>query len=126
MNPPLVADTGGLLRALARTAHGEAIFPEYEAALTSASRVIVPGLVLAEVDYFLREDRRAMRKLAAGSLAVLVLTLPGAAQALSKCAAKADQSIRAAGLAPGASLLGAAFALVNTNRVRLARRSDAH
>lgn len=65
MNPPLVADTGGLLRALARTPHGGASFPEYEAALTSASRVIVPGLVLAEVDYFLREDRRAMRKLAA-------------------------------------------------------------
>jgi len=30
--------------------------------MTSASRVIVPGLVLAEVDYFLRENRRAMRK----------------------------------------------------------------
>ena len=27
--------------------------------------VIVPGLVLAEVDYFLREDRAAMRKLVA-------------------------------------------------------------
>lgn len=65
MNPPLVADTGGLLRALARTPAGEASFPEYEAALTAASRVIVPGLVLAEVDYFLRENRRAMRKLVA-------------------------------------------------------------
>jgi predicted nucleic acid-binding protein len=65
MNPPLVADTGGLLRALARTPEGDASFPEYEAALTSASRVIVAGLVLAEVDYFLREDRRAMRKLVA-------------------------------------------------------------
>lgn len=65
MNPPLVADTGGLLRALARTPEGEASFPEYEAALTAASRVIVPGLVLAEVDCFLREERRAMRKLVA-------------------------------------------------------------
>jgi predicted nucleic acid-binding protein len=65
VNPPLVADTGGLLRALARTPKGDASFPEYEAALTAASRVIVPGLVLAEVDYFLREDRRAMRKLVA-------------------------------------------------------------
>lgn len=65
MNPAIVVDTGGLLRALARTPKGGASFPEYEAALISASRVIVPGLVLAEVDYFLREDRRAMRKLVA-------------------------------------------------------------
>jgi predicted nucleic acid-binding protein len=65
VSPPLVADTGGLLRALARTPTDDASFPEYEAALTAASRVIVPGLVLAEIDYFLREDRRAMRKLIA-------------------------------------------------------------
>jgi predicted nucleic acid-binding protein len=65
VNPPIVVDTGGLLRALARTPRSGASFPEYEAALTAASRVIVPGLVLAEVDYFLREDRRAMRKLVA-------------------------------------------------------------
>jgi len=65
LSPPLVADTGGLLRALARTPDGSASFPEYEAALTSASRIIVPGLVLAEVDYFLRENRSAMRKLVA-------------------------------------------------------------
>ena len=65
MSPPLVADTGGLLRALARTREGESSFPEYEAALTSASLVIVPALVLAEVDYFLRDDRPAMRNLAA-------------------------------------------------------------
>ena len=60
-----MADTGGLLRALARTPEGGASFPEYEAALTSASRVILPGLVLAEVDYFLRDNRTAMRKLVA-------------------------------------------------------------
>lgn len=65
MSPPIVADTGGLLRALARTAAGEPSFPEYEAVLTSASLVIIPGLVLAEVDYFLRENRAAMRKLVA-------------------------------------------------------------
>ena len=65
MNPPIVADTSGLLRALARTAKGRASFPEYEIALTSASAIIVPGLVLAEVDYFLRENRAAMRKLVA-------------------------------------------------------------
>ena len=60
-----MADTGGLLRALARDPDGGASFPEYEEALTSASTVIMPGLVLAEVDYFLRENRRAMRRLVA-------------------------------------------------------------
>ena len=65
MSPPIVADTGGLLRALARTRDGRPSFPEYETVLTSASLVIVPGLVLAEVDYFLRENRGAMRKLVA-------------------------------------------------------------
>jgi predicted nucleic acid-binding protein len=65
LNPPIVADTGGLLRALARTKDGRPSFPEYESALTSASVIIVPGLVLAEVDYFLRENRAAMRKLVA-------------------------------------------------------------
>jgi predicted nucleic acid-binding protein len=63
--PPVVADTGGLLRALARTPEGKAGFPDYQRILISASAVIVPGLVLAEVDYFLRADRRAMRKLTA-------------------------------------------------------------
>ncbi len=65
MIPPIVADTGGLLRALARTPSGQPSFPEYENTLTSAVAVIVPGLVLAEVDYFLRDERRAMRKLMA-------------------------------------------------------------
>ena len=65
MIPPVIADTGGLLRALARTAEGAASFPEYQTILTSASAVIVPGLVLAEVDYFLRGDRKVMRKLVA-------------------------------------------------------------
>ena len=65
MIPPIVADTGGLLRALARTPGGQASFPEYERILTSAAAVIVPGLVLAEVDYFLRAERRAMRRLIA-------------------------------------------------------------
>jgi predicted nucleic acid-binding protein len=63
--PPIVVDTGGLLRALARTRDGKASFPEYQEILVSATAVIIPGLVLAEVDYFLREDRRAMRKLIA-------------------------------------------------------------
>jgi len=62
---PVVADTGGLLKALACSADGTPSFPAYEAALTSATIVIVPGLVLAEVDYFLRDGRAAMRKLIA-------------------------------------------------------------
>ncbi|MBN1607291.1 MAG: type II toxin-antitoxin system VapC family toxin [Polyangiaceae bacterium] len=65
MRAALVADTGGLLRALARTSEGAPSFPEYEQALTAASTVIVPGLVLAEVDYFLRDHRAAMRQLVA-------------------------------------------------------------
>jgi predicted nucleic acid-binding protein len=65
LSRPIIADTGGLLRALARGADGRPSFPEYETALTSASLVIVPGLVLAEVDYFLRDARAAMRKLIA-------------------------------------------------------------
>lgn len=63
MSRPIIADTGGLLRALARTPHLQPSFPDYQAALLSASLVIVPALVLAEVDYFLRDERAAMRKL---------------------------------------------------------------
>ena len=65
MSGRVIADTGGLLRALARKANGKPSFPEYEDVLISASLVLVPGLVLAEVDYFLREERPAMRKLVA-------------------------------------------------------------
>lgn len=65
MIPAVTADTGGLLRALARTPEGKASFPERQKILISASAVIVPGLVLAEVDYFLRGERRVMRKLIA-------------------------------------------------------------
>jgi predicted nucleic acid-binding protein len=65
LSAALIADTGGLLRALARKANGTAAFPDYESALRAASLVLVPGLVLAEVDYFLRHERTAMRKLVA-------------------------------------------------------------
>ena len=65
MTAPIITDTGGLLRALARNSEGGPSFPDYETVLTSARLVIVPGLVLAEVDDFLREDRAAMRKLVA-------------------------------------------------------------
>jgi predicted nucleic acid-binding protein len=62
---PIIADTGGLLHALARTPDGTPSFPDYESALRSASLVIVPALVLAEVDHFLRGKRAALRKLIA-------------------------------------------------------------
>ena len=65
MSPPVIADTGGLLRALARTPEGTASFPDYQAVLVTAAAVVVPGLVLAEVDYFLRNERKVMRKLIA-------------------------------------------------------------
>jgi predicted nucleic acid-binding protein len=65
VTPPIVADTGGLLRALAATAGGRPAFPAYEEALASARAVIVPGLVLAELDYFLRDNRTVMRTLVA-------------------------------------------------------------
>jgi len=61
----LVADTGGLLRALASRRDGVPTWPEYAAALTEGFPVIVPALVLSEVDYFLRQERPAMRKLIA-------------------------------------------------------------
>lgn len=65
MKPALVADTGGLLRALASDRRGKPAFPAFATALTTASAIIVPALVLAEVDYFLRQERSAMRKLIA-------------------------------------------------------------
>jgi predicted nucleic acid-binding protein len=65
LSKPLIADTGGLLRALARKPNEKPAFPEYESALTTATVVIVPALVLAEVDYFLKDERVAMRKLIA-------------------------------------------------------------
>ena len=39
--------------------------PDDQAALVSASAVIVPALILPEVDYSFREERAAMRKLVA-------------------------------------------------------------
>ena len=65
MSPPIVGDTGGHLRGLASTRDGQPSFPEYEKILTSASLAIVPGVVLGEMDYFLRENRVAVRNLVA-------------------------------------------------------------
>jgi len=65
---PLVADTGGLLRALARGRDGRPAWPDFADALVAARLVVVLDLVLAEVDYFLRREREAMRKLVADIL----------------------------------------------------------
>jgi predicted nucleic acid-binding protein len=53
------------LRAIAAAPDGAALYPEFEAALRDASRIFVPALVLAEVDYFLSSARNVMRSLAA-------------------------------------------------------------
>jgi predicted nucleic acid-binding protein len=63
MAGPLIADTGGLLRAIARRPDGRPSWPAHSRALTVASRVVVPAVVLVEVDYFLRANRPAMRQL---------------------------------------------------------------
>lgn len=55
MSRPLVLDTGGWLLALA----GE---PAYQEAVESAAPIYVPGLVLVELDYHLRRQRAAMRR----------------------------------------------------------------
>jgi len=65
MTPPLVADTGGLLRALARRPDDRPTWPAFERALREARTVVVPALVMAEIDYFLRDARAAMRRLVA-------------------------------------------------------------
>ncbi len=65
MGGALVADTGGLLRALAARPDGKPAWPDFAEVLRTARAIIVPALVLAEVDYFLRRERPAMRKLIA-------------------------------------------------------------
>lgn len=65
MTGALIADTGGLLRAFAKRPDGRLTWPEYANALRRAAVVVVPALVLVEVDYFLRGERVAMRKFVA-------------------------------------------------------------
>ena len=56
--PALICDTGAILDYLVRTAPDH---PRFRAAIDAARTRFVPGLVLAEVDYFLRDERGAMR-----------------------------------------------------------------
>lgn len=54
----LICDTGALIDYLVETAPDHGRFRD---AIDRARTRYVPGLVLAEVDYFLRDERRAMR-----------------------------------------------------------------
>ena len=56
--PALICDTGAILDYLVAGAPDHRAF---RAAIDGARTRYVPGLVLAEVDYFLREERAAMR-----------------------------------------------------------------
>ena len=55
--PALICDTGALIDYLVETASDHRHFRR---AIDQARTRYVPGLVLAEVDYFLRDERRAM------------------------------------------------------------------
>ena len=56
--PAILCDTGALLSYLDARAPDHRV---YRRAIDDARARFVPGLVLAEVDYFLRDDRPAMR-----------------------------------------------------------------
>jgi predicted nucleic acid-binding protein len=56
--PALICDTGALIDYLVESAPDHERFRE---AIDRARTRYVPGLVLAEVDYFLRDERRAMQ-----------------------------------------------------------------
>ena len=56
--PALICDTGALLDYVVKGATDHRAFRE---AIDRARTRYVPGLVLAEVDYFLRQERAAMR-----------------------------------------------------------------
>jgi predicted nucleic acid-binding protein len=55
----LICDTGALIDYLVESAPDHTRFRD---AIDEARTRYVPGLVLAEVDYFLRDERRAMRE----------------------------------------------------------------
>jgi predicted nucleic acid-binding protein len=55
----LICDTGALLDYLVEGARDHALFRN---AIDRARTRYVPGLVLAELDYFLRDERQAMRQ----------------------------------------------------------------
>jgi uncharacterized protein len=81
--PALLCDTGALLDYLSAGAPDHAAF---RGAIDSARARYVPGLVLAEVDYFLRNERAAMaalvRDLSRGAFTYAAPTLDMLARAM--------------------------------------------
>src|SRR6266511_3334745 len=81
--PALLWDTGALLDYLSAGAPDHAAF---RGAIDSARARYIPGLVLAEVDYFLRNERKAMaalmRDLARGAFTYAGPTLGSLARAM--------------------------------------------
>jgi uncharacterized protein len=81
--PALICDTGALLDYLVAAAPDHGAFRK---AIDDARCRYVPALVLAEVDYFLRTERAAMRKLMAdvdrGAFTLAVPTLSQLARAM--------------------------------------------
>jgi len=81
--PALLCDTGALLDYLSAGAPDHAAF---RGAIDSARARYIPGLVLAEVDYFLRNERKAMaalmRDLARGAFTYAGPTLGSLARAI--------------------------------------------
>jgi hypothetical protein len=62
----LICDTGGLIDYLVETALDHGLFRK---AIDQARTRYVPGLVLAEVDYFLRDERQGIAAVHIGSRA---------------------------------------------------------
>ncbi|MBI4517640.1 MAG: PIN domain-containing protein [Deltaproteobacteria bacterium] len=60
--PAVICDTGALVDYLVESAPDHRVF---RAAIDAARARYIPGLVLAEIDYFLRAERQAMRSLIA-------------------------------------------------------------
>ena len=81
--PALICDTGALLDYLVEIAPGHRLFRN---AIDQARTRYVPGLVLAEIDYFLRDERRAMQAfmqdLARGAFTYAPLTLDHLSRAM--------------------------------------------
>jgi hypothetical protein len=92
--PALLCDTGALLDYLNAQAADHAAFRE---TIDEARTRYVPGLVLAEVDYFLRSERRAMRAfvhdLARGAFTYVPPTLDLIERAMEIDRAYADLSL---------------------------------
>ena len=118
--PALICDTGALLDYLVAGAPDHLAFRQ---AIDSARTRYIPGLVLAEVDYFLRRERRAMAELMAdvsrGAFTYAAPTLPLLLRAL-----EIDRSHEGLGL----GLVDASIAaLAETLRVtRIATRDVRH